>query len=192
MHCNKAMHQLQLYIDHQLTLRQTRVLEAHVASCSSCREELTFLEAVSCGLETLKFVPEPADMHEQIMQRVALTTVRKQQLSREKQAAHFQLLRPSLGEILAAALLATVATLITLLQLPVIHNQLSVVNNNHDAFSLFLTHVGYTLTRIDTNTLSLALWIIGTLLGVLITLMFAGNEVRAQWFKAMIARLPVR
>jgi hypothetical protein len=33
---------------------------------------------------------------------------------------------------------------------------------------------------------------VGTLLGVLITLMVAGNEMRTQWFKAMVARLPVR
>ena len=192
MRCSKAIHQLQLYIDHQLTLRQTRVLEAHIASCSSCREELTFLEAVSCGLNSLKFVSEPANMHEQIMHRVALTTARKQQLASEKQANGFKLFRPSLGEILAAALLATVATLITLLKLPAIQNRLSVANTNHDPFSLFYTHVVHMLTSIDNSTLSLALWIIGTLLGVLITLMFAGNEVRTQWFKAMAERLPVR
>ena len=74
MRCTKATYQLQLYIDHQLTLRQTRVLEAHIASCSSCRAELNLLEEVSCGLNTLKFVSEPANMHEEIMQRVALTT----------------------------------------------------------------------------------------------------------------------
>lgn len=191
MRCSKAIHQLQLYIDHQLTLRQTRVLEAHIASCSSCREELTLLEAVSCGLDSLKFVSEPANMHEQIMHRVALTTARKQQLLHEKQASGFKLFRPSLGEILAAALLATVATLIILLQLPVIHNRLQPANG-HDPFSLFYTHVAHMLTSIDNNTLSLALWIIGTLLGILITLMFAGSEVRTQWLKAMAERLPVR
>lgn len=192
MRCSKAIHQLQLYIDHQLTLRQTRVLEAHIASCSSCRETLTFLEAVACGLDSLKLVSEPANMHERIMQRVALTTANKQQLAYEKQANSFKLFRPSLGEILAAALLATVATLITLLQLPVIHNKLSATNANHDPFSLFYMHIVHMLTSIDNNTLSLALWIIGTLLGVLITLMCAGNEVRTQWFKAMAQRLPVR
>lgn len=191
MRCSKAIHQLQLYIDHQLTLRQTRVLEAHIASCSSCREELTFLEAVSCGLDSLKSVSEPANMHEQIMQKVALTTVRKQQLLQEKQASGFKLFRPSLNEILAAALLATVATLLTLLQLPAIHNRLPTATG-HDSFSLFYNQVMHMLTSIDTNTLSLALWVIGTLLGVLITLMFAGNEMRTQWFKAMVERLPVR
>ncbi len=187
MRCTRATHQIQLYIDHQLTLRQTRVLEAHIASCPSCRAELALLEAVSCGLHSLQFVSEPADMHEQIMHRVALSTARKQQVLREKQTAGFKLFRPSLGEILAAALLATVATLIILLQQPFLRSLLPPASGR-DPLSLFL----HMLTSIDNNTLSLALWIIGTLLGVLITLMFAGNEMRAQWFKAMIARLPVR
>lgn len=191
MHCTRAMHQLQLYVDHQLTVRQMRVLEAHVASCPACRKELVFLEAVSSGLNALKFVPEPANMHEQIMQKVALTTKGKQQLLYEKQASSFKLFRPSLAEILAAVFLATVATLLSLLQLPVIHSLLPVVNDR-DPFSLFYTQAVHMLTSIDTNTLSLALWVVGTLLGVLITLMVAGNEMRAQWFKAVIARLPLR
>jgi len=38
----------------------------------------------------------------------------------------------------------------------------------------------------------LALWIIGTFLGICITLLLAGNEVRSQWFRAMMEHLPVR
>src|SRR5262249_19080741 len=153
------------------------VLEAHVASCATCREQLVFLEAVSCGLDSLKLVVEPADMHEQIMQKVALTTARKQQSLRERQPEGFKLLRPSLGEILAAALLATVATLITLLQQPFLRALLPATKGN-DPFSLFYMQAVHMLTSIDINTLSLALWIIGTLLGVLITLVVAGNDLR--------------
>jgi hypothetical protein len=191
MRCTKAMHQLQLYLDHQLTLRQTRVLEAHVASCTACREELFLLEAVSRGLDSLKVVPEPADMHEQIMQKVALTTARKQQLLVETQTTRFKLFRPSLGELLAAVVLATMATLLSLLQLPGVHALLPIANGS-DPFSLLYTDAVRMLTGIDTNTLSLALWIVGTLLGVVITLMVAGTEIRARWFKAVLARLPVR
>lgn len=191
MRCTKALYQLQLYIDHQLTLRQTRVLEAHIASCSSCRAELNYLEEVSCGLNTLKFVPEPANMHEQIMHKVALTAVRKQQISRERQVTRFKLFRPSLPEILAAALLATVATLVILLQQPSLRALLPVANG-HDPLSVFYTQVVHMLTSFDTNTLTLALWIVGTLLGVCITLLVAGSEMRTQWLKAMMERLPVR
>ncbi len=191
MRCTKATYQLQLYIDRQLTLRQTRVLEAHIASCPSCRAELSLLEEVSSSLNTLKFVPEPANMHEQIMQKVALTTASKQLQQSEKQATRFKLFRPSLAEILAAALLATVATLTILLQQPSLRAWLPVANG-HDPLSLFYMQVIHMLTSIDSNTLILALWIVGTLLGVCITLIVAGSEMRTQWFKAMMERLPVR
>lgn len=191
MRCTKAAYQLQLYIDHQLTLRQTRVLEAHIAACPACHAELNFLEEVSCGLHALRVVTEPANMHEQIMHKVALTTARKQQLLHEKQGTSFKLFRPSLGEILAASVLATIATLAILLRQTSLSTLLPVANG-HDPFSLFYTQVSHMLTSIDANTLSLALWILGTLLGVCITLLVAGSEMRAQWLKAMMERLPVR
>ena len=37
-----------------------------------------------------------------------------------------------------------------------------------------------------------ALWVVGTILGIFITLALAGNEIRTQWFKAVLERLPVR
>lgn len=191
MHCTRATHQFQLYLDHQLTLRQTRVLEAHIATCPSCRAELALLEEVSRGLDSLKFVPEPTDMHEQIMLRVAMTTARKQQLLRAEQKEPFTVFHPSLSEILAAAFLATMATLIVLLQQPTLRALLPVANG-HDPLSLFYMQIIHMLTSADSSTVSLALWAIGTLLGVLITLMVAGSEMRTQWFKAMLGRLPVR
>lgn len=190
MHCTKATYQLQLYIDQQLTLKQTRSLEEHILSCSDCRAEFAHLEAIAQSLNTLKFIPEPPDMHAQIMRKVALTTAQKQRRQREKQPA-FSLFRPSLPEILAAAFLATVATLAILLQQPSLHSMLPTANG-HDLLSRFYMQVVHTLTSIDTNTLILALWIVGTLLGVCITLAVAGNEMRTQWFKAMLERLPVR
>ena len=193
MHCQQAAKQLQLYLDHQLTLRQTRILEAHVASCTHCRAELRLLEEVASGLNTLKFVAEPADMHELIMQKVALnaTYARQTQQLKQKQDAAFSLLRPSLTEILIAVLLATVATLSILLQQTSLRDLLPVANG-HDIFSRAFTQIVHMLTTIDANTLILALWVVGTILGVCITLVVAGNEMRAQWFKAVMERLPVR
>lgn len=193
MHCQRVANQLQLYLDHQLTLRQTRVLEAHITSCPACRAELRLLEEVASGLNTLKFVAEPADMHELIMQKVALNAARVRQVQqlKQRQDAAFSLLRPSLAEILVAVLLATVATLSILLQLPSLRGLLPAVNG-HDIFSRAFVQIMHMLTGIDANTLILALWVVGTVLGVCITLAVAGGEVRSQWFKAVMERLPVR
>src|SRR5258708_18127946 len=168
MQCSKASQHIQLYIDHQLTLKQTRLLESHLASCSTCHAELNLLETVACGLNTLKFVQEPANMQEQIMQKVALNATRKQQV-RAKQPATFSFFRPSLSEILVAVLLATVATLSILLQQPSLRAILPVANG-HDIFSRTYTQVLHMLMSIDSNTLIMALWIVGTILGVCITL----------------------
>jgi ABC-type uncharacterized transport system fused permease/ATPase subunit len=121
------------------------------------------------------------------MQKVALSASRKNLV----QSTSFKLFRPSLAEILIAALLATLATLAILLQQPSIRALLP-KGNGHDPFSLLYTQVVHMLTSIDANTLILALWIVGTLLGVCITLAVAGSEMRTQWFKAMLERLPVR
>jgi hypothetical protein len=48
------------------------------------------------------------------------------------------------------------------------------------------------LMTVDSNRLILALWIVGTILGICITLALAGSEMRSQWFKAMLERLPAR
>lgn len=191
MRCVQARYQLQLYIDHQLTLAQTRFLEAHIASCSACSTELALLEEVSSHLNTLKFVAEPLNMHEQIMQRVALNVPRKPLLVREEHHSNFSLFRPSLGEIMAAIVLATMATLVILLQQPSLRAILPIANG-HDILSRFYVQVVHMLMYIDADTLILALWIVGTLLGVCITLALAGNEMRSQWLKAMQERFPVR
>jgi anti-sigma factor RsiW len=190
MRCTQATHQIQLYIDHQLTLKQTRLLEAHIASCTACYAELHLLEEVACGLNTLKLVQEPANMHEQIMQKVALNAVRKQQV-REKQIIHFSLFRPSLPEILVAILLATVATLSILLQQTSLQAVLPATNGN-DILSRISMQVLRMLTSIDSNALILALWVVGAILGISITLAVAGTEMRSQWFKAVMERRSAR
>lgn len=186
MRCEEAAQHLQLYIDNRLTIEQTRTLEAHIACCAACLEELTLLEDLTSNLQTFKVVAEPEDLNEQIMRRVAMVASQ-----RSAQAPHYSLLRPSLLEILVAVLLATIATLGTILQQPSLRALLPFVNG-HDTFSLAFMNLMRMLTSVDSTTLILALWVIGTLLGICITLILAGDEVRSQWFKAMMERLPVR
>lgn len=184
MRCREAAHQLQLYLDNQLTIEQARALEAHVATCAACLEELSLLEEVTQNLHQIKVITEPDDLNEQIMQRVAMTAQRTN-------APRFSLLRPSLAEILVAVLLATIATLGSILQQPSLRALLPIANG-HDSFSLAVLSLLHMLTTVDSNTLILALWLIGTFLGICITLVLAGSEMRSQWLKAMMERLPVR
>jgi predicted anti-sigma-YlaC factor YlaD len=184
MHCKEASRLIQLYIDSRLTLDQMRALEAHIASCSACHAELDLLENVTDNLHNLRLVAEPEDLTAQIMQRVAMSSARSG-------SPRFSLLRPSLPEILTAIFLATIATLASILQQPALRSILPIANG-HDSLSLAFIRTLHLLTSIDMGTLMLALWIVGTFLGICITLLFAGNEVRSQWLKAMMERLPVR
>ncbi len=186
MHCQVASQQLQLYLDNRLTVQQVRSLEAHLSFCNACKEELILLESVIHDLEAFKVVAEPENLNESIMRRVALHTVQQPSLS-----SKFSLWRPSMLEILVAAALATVATIGTILQQPAIRSLLPFANG-HDRFSLAFINLLHTLMSVDSTTLILALWIAGIVLGVSITLIFAGSEMRTQWFKAMMERLPVR
>jgi hypothetical protein len=186
MRCKEASQQLQLYLDNRLTVQQVRNLEAHLFSCNACREELNILESLIKDLETCKVIAEPDDLNETIMRRVALAAA--QQAPSE---SRFSLWRPSLLEILVAAALATVATIGAILQQPAIRALLPIANG-HDWLSLTFLNLMHTLASVDNTAFILALWIAGIVLGVCITLIFAGSEMRTQWLKAMMERLPVR
>ncbi|HEX9130753.1 MAG TPA: zf-HC2 domain-containing protein [Ktedonobacteraceae bacterium] len=186
MRCKEATKQLQLYLDNRLTIDQTRALEAHVANCAACLKELTILEEVIYNLQTFKVIAEPGDLNAQIMRRVAIASSK-----RNMPASRFSLWRPTLLEILVVVILATIATLGTILQQPSIRALLPIANG-HDALSLAFMHSLHVLMTIDSNTLILAFWIVGTILGICITLVLAGSEMRSQLFKAMMERLPVR
>lgn len=181
MRCSEATRHLQLYIDGQLRLDQIRVLEAHLALCPACRNECLLLEEVASTLGGLKPVAEPADLTVHIMQRVAMS-------SQQRNSKQYSLLRPSLMEWLAVVVLATITTLGAILELPSLRAVLPFVNG-HGSLSQAVLNM---LVTGNAGPLTLALWVGGTLIGVCITLVLVGNEIRTAWFKAMLERLPVR
>jgi hypothetical protein len=177
MHCSKATQQLQLYIDKRLPLDHMRLLEIHISLCTTCREELFLLEKIEHALHEMEFIAEPPGLTVSIMQRVALSPLRA-----EKRP--YILLFPSLPELMAVVLLATVTTFGVILGQPSLREALPIIQG---AFTTIL----HLLASINSATLMLVLWIIGTVLGVWITLVVAGDEMRTEWYKAVIDHLPV-
>jgi predicted anti-sigma-YlaC factor YlaD len=189
MRCSRAVQQLQLYIDRQLPLHKIRELEIHLSSCPACRNELFLLEQIEQALNSIEAVAEPSDLTLNIMRRVALSAKQEQKVSHEEKS--FTLFRPSLSELLAAVLLATVATFGIILGQPSLRALLPLANG-HDGLSLALmTAWTNILATMNINTLMLVFWVFGTILGIWITLILAGSEVRTIWFKAIQHRLPV-
>lgn len=180
MRCSEAIQQLQLYLDHHLTLDQVRMLEAHLSRCGACQKELLFLEEITSTLQRIPLVAEPANLTATIMQRVALTPQRKKE-------RWYALLRPSLLEMLVVIFLATLTTLGVILEQPPLRAVLPFADS-YEALSQTFMHL---LMNVGSGTFIVALWVIGTILGVCITLVLAGDEMRAEWWKAMLDRLPV-
>lgn len=183
MRCSAAAQQLQLYIDGRLTMQQIRVLEAHVTHCATCQAELHLLQEVVSGLREIGTVAEPNDMTMRIIERVAVTP----QLRNDPA---YSLLRPSLLELLAVVFLATITTLGVILGQPSLRAALPFANG-HDSLSRAFMSMLHLLGLFDLSTLTVAFWIVGTILGVCITLVVAGNEMRRVWLKAMMDHLPV-
>lgn len=179
MRCSKAVQQLQLYIDRQLPLNALHALETHLATCPACSQELRLLEEVADVLHEIAPVMEPANLTSNIMQRVASSAL-------QKEAQGYRPLRPSSAEWLLVLVLATVTMLFVIVGQPNLRDSLPFADGL-TTLSLFLG----TMLHLFVGLGSLGLWVIGTLLGVCITLVVAGDEMRSLWFKAMIDRLPV-
>jgi hypothetical protein len=129
-------------------------------------------------------VPEPADLTMNIMHRVALAP-------RYQHDAAFSPLRPSLTELAIAAVLATITMLGIFWSQPSLHAVLP-FTNGHSILSLFVLDIAHAVVTMNTNTLMLGFWVVGTILGVWITLALAGSEMqRMEWFKSVKDRLPV-
>ncbi len=189
MRCSQATQQLQLYIDHQLAWEKIHALETHLASCADCTKELVVLEEIAAALESTRPVAEPANLTSNIMQLVARDV---HQRERERAVARdiYIPLRPSLKEIIAAIVLATVTMLGILLGQPALRTSLPFASAlNH--FSQFAVSTIQLMASTNSGTLDAAFWVVGTLLGVCITLALAGDEMRGEWFKAISHRLPV-
>jgi len=188
MQCFKATRLLQLYIDQQLSLDQIRPLETHLFSCPACRQELRLLEEIQTALTDVEQVYEPADFTPTVMYRIAQSEQEKKRaLLAQSKSVSF---RPSLRELLGAILLATFATCGMILDQPSLRSALPIANG-HDELSLVWMDIWRFLPGINSDTLLLCFWIVGTLLGIWITLVLAGAEMRSQWFQAVIDRLPV-
>src|SRR5437764_5445230 len=100
----------------------------------------------------------------------------------------FSLWRPSVPELVAVVILASISTLGVIWLQPSLRNVLPFAAPLSQTFS-YVIHLLYSA---DMGAISLAHWVVGTILGIFITLALVGDEIRTQWFKAVSERLPVR
>ncbi len=65
------------------------------------------------------------------------------------------------------------------------------IANGHDILSQIFLSIVHLFIDVNSGMLMWIFWIVGTFLGVWITLALAGEEMRSEWLKAMMDRLPV-
>lgn len=81
MNCDKALDMISLYIDGQLSAREKKLFEEHIASCSKCKEELEFMQNVINNVNNLDEEKElPKDFHKNLMVKIDSTNTAKKQI----------------------------------------------------------------------------------------------------------------
>ncbi|GCF09322.1 zf-HC2 domain-containing protein [Dictyobacter arantiisoli] len=188
MHCSQATRQIQLYTDKQLSLEKIRTLEKHLSTCGDCSRTYFLFMEIDQALATTEMIREPEDLTANVMRRVALSV--QQSESQVQVSRSFLSYRPSWLEMLFASALATVAMLGLLLQLPSIRTSFF-ASASHNLLAGFFLTLWNLLGTANVNLLMTFLWIIGTILGIWITLIVAGSDMRTVWYKAVMDRLPV-
>lgn len=193
MTCSRAQHLLQLYLDHQLSLVRTRALERHLAHCAACRSEWMLLEDILAGVHSLNNITEPSWLTDAIMARVAATTAqppaelpagpRKLQ-QRMSQRTAFRL---SVHDLILSSTLATIVVISFVLFQPVLRNAL--VNGVNPLVGPILAGLQFLISP-DAGIMGLFVWLLWVCLGICITLLLAGSEVRSHWRQRIRARLP--
>jgi hypothetical protein len=137
---------------------------------------------ISNALSQFEQVSEPSQMSQQIMKRVAVT-------AQESTEQNFSLLRPSISEFLTVVILATATTCGFILGQPSLRDTLE-FTNLPDFIIQAVFPIGLFFSSLNQSTLLILLWIVGTILGVWITSVLAGNEVRrTEWYRSVASRV---
>ena len=193
MNCSRAQHLLDLYIDRQLSLTQTRALERHLARCATCRSEWMLLEDMIADVHSLNTIAEPVWLTESIMARVAATTAPPpQELAIEPrklrqpttQRPPFRL---TVQDLVLSSLLATLVVIGFVVFQPGLRGAL--VKSVNPLLGTALEGLQFLISP-NAGILGLFVWLLWGLLGISITLVLAGSEIRSNWRRRIRDWLP--
>jgi predicted anti-sigma-YlaC factor YlaD len=193
MNCSRAQHLLQLYLDRQLSLAQTRTLERHLVHCATCRSEWMLLEDMLAEVHSLNNIAEPAWLTEAILARIAETTAQPpEELGIEprkarQRHAHRTPFRLTVQDLILSSLLATIAVIGFALFQPGLRETL--VKSVNPLLGVILADLQFLMSP-NAGIMGLLVWLLWVLLGISITLVLAGSEVRSYWRQRIRNWLP--
>ncbi|GKX30016.1 hypothetical protein SH1V18_24960 [Vallitalea longa] len=81
MNCDKVLDIISLYIDEQLSTKEKKAFEEHIASCNKCKEELDFMQNIINDVNDLNEDKElPKDFHKNLMVKIDNTNAAKKKI----------------------------------------------------------------------------------------------------------------
>ncbi len=193
MTCSRAQRLLQLYLDQRLSLPRMRALERHLTHCATCRAEWMLLEDILAGIHSLHNIADPPWLTEAIMARVAETTARPPEepdieLPKLRQPpSHRTPFRPTMQDLILSSMLATIVVISFVLFQPELRNIL--VNSVNPLLGPVLAGLQVLISP-NAGIIGLLVWLLWICLGIGITLILAGSEVRSHWRQRIRERLP--
>lgn len=179
MTCKKAARLLQLYTDGRLPRAQHASLERHLAECAACREESALLDHIVRAARDEELIPEPADLTQRVLDRIAVYEARRAARTQEWMPA------PARWAVGWRAVLAAMMVLaaLALLQPGAFATFTQALSRHAElAYNLLMTP--------GPDSISWWVWAAGALVVGVFMLWFVRAEASAGWRRAISQRFP--
>lgn len=177
MTCSRVHPWLHLYLDGRLDARRQPALARHLQTCAACRRDLATYQLIAEGAGAPDPVAHPEELTRVIMARI------RQADARLRIPALSPAFALGWADALLAAGLATIMTLAFLFFEPTLRFALS------GALAFDAATLARDAAARAAAWPTLAVWLVWVGIGIVLTLWFAGREVRATWRRAVVGRL---
>lgn len=164
-------------MDGRLDADRLAQLERHLATCGDCQHEREVLESLCITLSEQELAPEPAQLSQQVMARVALYEEQRA-VRRARLAVQARDTALRVGVILALAVLG-----VEIIQ-PSLWTAL-IGEANHGAPQLMQA-----LTAPGPNSVAWSIWALGAIAALVVAMRIIRSEAYASWLRSVTERLP--
>jgi anti-sigma factor RsiW len=183
MTCTKSAKWLQIYIDGRLERVRLAHLEAHLAACDACRRELAILEQIRDCASERELLPEPADLTQRILYRIAAYEARRA-LPAGAEPLGSGVGIPRWVTSWRGALAAIVILMaLALLQPGAVASAMDTLSRQAESAYILLLTPG-------PDSISWAVWVVACLATLFLAVWFIRADASSAWRRAISERLP--
>jgi anti-sigma factor RsiW len=184
MKCARASKLIQLYVDDRLSQAKADELQRHLSACAGCREELASLLSLRETIVATDLAPEPADLTDAIMRRIAAAEARKAEARKAEALERRPEFLPAWVGWRSIGVSAVLVALLVTALLP--GGWIVVVNT----LSRDLAGVINALLEPGPDQVTWAVWLAGGLVTLVVVVWFMRTDASSQWRRAISERFP--